>query len=233
MALTITEKYVLAVLETYGKASGLQREDQALCLASACVWEMMQEKSVTADKKGKLRISSPLPAALSYCSPVYKRLAKKPMKPERAALDYSFALTNRRLKHLAESTADDLIDKSVLVVEQKGSLWKVRLCYVDTAVIAKDIDAIKHMAKASAPEQTNLAILLLESGTAKKLLNKQELTVLKKAVKQVNSDFHAYVKKVKKIFWAVKAVIWAGIGVCGTLCLNLLHQLYKKRLPLQ
>ena len=57
-----------------------------------------------------------------------------------------------------------------------------------------------------------LAVLLLESGTAKKLLNKQELSALKKALKQMDSDFKTYIKKVKKRFQAGKAVILASIA---------------------
>ena len=214
MNLTTTEKYALTVLETYGKLTALQKQERALCLAASCIWDMLQAKSVTVDEKGKLRVSAPLPETLSYCGPVYKILAKKPMKPEKAALDCIH--TNKRIKTLVESITDNLIDKSVLVVEQQGSLLKTRMCHVDTTVIVEDITAIKHMDRAAAPDRTDLAVLLLESGTAKKLLNKQELSVLKKAARQVNSDFQTYVKKVTKKFRAVKAVIWASIGMSGT-----------------
>lgn len=214
MNLTTTEKYALTVLEVHGKLASLQKQERALCLAASCVWDMIQTKSVTTDKKGKLRVSAPLPEMLSYCGPVYERLTKKPMKPEKAALDYIH--TNKRIKTLVESIADNLIDKSVLVVEQQRSLQKAKQCHVDTTVIAQDIAAVKHIDRAAAPDQTNLAVLLLESGTAKKMLTKQELSVLKKAVKHVNSDFQTYIKKVKKMFSAAKAVIWACIGLSGS-----------------
>ncbi|MDE6642451.1 MAG: GPP34 family phosphoprotein [Acetatifactor sp.] len=214
MNMTTTEKYALTVLEAQGKLTALQKQEQALYLAASCVWEMMQAKSVTADKRGKLRVSSPLPETLSYCRPIYKRLAKKPMKPEKAALDYIY--TNKRIKSLVESIADDLIDKSVLVVEQQSSRRKTSLCHLDTTLIAEDIVAAKHMDRTAAPDQINLAILLLESGTAKKLMNKQEFSVLKKASGQVSTDFKTYVKKVSKRFRIAKAIIWASIGVSGT-----------------
>lgn len=214
MNLTTTEKYALAMLEAYGTLSALQKKERALYLAASCVWDMMQAKSVTADKKGKLRIYAPLPETLSYCSPVYERLTKKPMKPEKAALDY--ICTNKRIKTLVENFADDLIGKSVLVVEQQSSLRKAKLCHMDTTVIAEDISAVKHMDRAVTPDLTNLAILLLESGIAKKLLNKQELSALKMAIKQTGSDFQTYIKKVKKKFQTVEAIIWASIGVSGT-----------------
>lgn len=214
MILTTTEKYALAVLKAQGNLTALQKQERALYLAASCVWDMIQAKSVTADKKSKLRVSAPLPEPLSYCSPVYKMLTKKPMKPEKAALNY--IRTNKRIKALVESIADNLIDKSVLVVEQQRRLQKARLCHMDTTVIEEDIAAVKHMDRAATPDQANLAILLLESGTAKKLLNKQEFSVLKKAAKQVNSDFQTYVKKVKKKFRTVKALIWASIGVSGS-----------------
>lgn len=210
MNLTTTEKYALAVLEAKGKLTALKKQELALYLAASCVWDMMQAESITADKKGKLRISTPLPETLSYCRPIYERLAKKPMKPVKVPYDHIW--TKKRIKALVECIADDLIGKSVLVVEQQNSLLKSKLCHVDTNMITEDIAAIKHMSKTAAPEQTNLAVLLLESGTAKKLLNKQELSALKKAVKQTDSDFKTYIKKVKKRFQAGKTVILASIA---------------------
>ena len=82
MKLTSTETYALAVLEAQGRLSALQKRERALCLAAACVWDMIQAGAVTADEKGKLRISAPLPETISYCAPLYETLAKKPRKPE-------------------------------------------------------------------------------------------------------------------------------------------------------
>ena len=210
MNLTTTEKYALAVLEAKGKLTALKKQELALYLAASCVWDMFQAESVTADKKGKLRISAPLPETLSYCRPVYERLAKKPMKPEKVPYDRIW--TNKRIKALVESIADDLISQSVLVVEQQNSLLKSKLCHVDTTTITEDIIAIKHMDRTASPEQINLAILLLESGTAKKLLSKQELSVLKKAVKQTDNDFKTYIKKVTKLFRTNQAIILSSIA---------------------
>lgn len=212
MNLTTTEKYALAVLKAHGKLSALQKKERALYLAASCVWDMIQAGAVTVNKKGKLKVSSPLPELLSYCQPVYERLAKKSKKLEKAVLDYIY--TNKRIKALVESVADDLICKSVLVVEQKSSLLKSKLCHVDTAVVAEDIAAVGH--GAASTDEINLATLLLESGTAKKLLDKQELSALKIAVKQAGGDFQVYIKKVEKLFQAVTAVIWAYIGVSGS-----------------
>lgn len=210
MNLTTTEKYALAVLEVYDKLNALQKKERALCLAASCVWEMMQEKAVTADKKGKLRISTPLPETLSYCTSVYERLAKKPMTPEKAAFDHIW--TNKRIKTLVKNITDDLISKSVLVVEQQSSLRKTKLCHADTKMITEDIAAVKYMDSTAASEQINLAVLLLESQTAKKLLSKQDLSALKKAVKQTGGEFRTYVKKVKKMFQAVRTLLLASVA---------------------
>lgn len=214
MNLTTTEKYALAVLDVKGKLTALKKQEQALYLAASCVWDMMQAKSVTADKKGKLRIAAPLPETLSYCSPIYERLAKKHMKPEKVPYDRIW--TNKRIKTLVKNITDDLIGKSVLVVEQQSSRSKAKLCLVDTTMITEDIAAVKHMDSTATPEQTNLAVLLLESGTAKKLLNKQELSVLKKAVKKTDSDFRIYIKKVKKLFQTTKALLWTGVVISAS-----------------
>ncbi len=212
MNLTTTEKYALAVLEARGRLSALQREEQALYLAASCVWDMMQAGAVTADEKGRLRVSAPLPETISYCDPVYEWLVQKPMKQEKAALKYISALTNKRSKTLVERVADDLIDKSVLVVEQQG---KAKRCHVDPAAIAEDLEAMRDIEGAVTPDQLMLAELLLASKTAKKLLNKQELSILKKAVERASGGFHAYIGNVKKYFDTVNTIIWVCIGVCA------------------
>ena len=153
MNLTTTEKYALAVLEAKSKLTALKKRELALYLAASCVWDMIQAESVCADKKGKLRISAPLPETLSYCRPIYERLAKKPMKPTK--VPYDCIWMNKRIKTLLKSIADDLIGKSVLVVEQQNSL--------------------------------------LESGTAKKLLNKQELSDLKKTEFRKNREMRCFI----------------------------------------
>lgn len=213
MNLTTTEKYALMVLKAGGKLSALQREEQALYLAASCIWDMMQAEAVTVDKNGKLMISAPLPETLSYCGPIYERLvAKKPMKPEQAALKCIFGLTKKRIKALVKNVASDLIDKSVLVVEQKG---RVKRCHVDTAVIAEDLEAMRDMEGAVTPDQLMLAELLLNCGTAKKLLNKKELSSMKKVVKQASGRFQIYIRGVKKYFDTVNTIIWVCIGVCA------------------
>ncbi len=210
MNLTTTEKYALAVLESRGKLSVLQREEPALYLAASCVWDMMQAGAVTEDRNGKLRVSAPLPKTISYCGPVYEWLAKKPMKQEQAALKYISALTKKRIKALVESIANDLIDKSVLVVEQQG---RAKQCHVNTAVIAEDLEAMRDMAGAVTPDQLMLAELLLDSRTAKKLLNKQELSIMKEAVKQSSGSFHVYIGEVKKYYDTITTIILVCIVV--------------------
>ena len=210
MDLTTTEKYALAVLEAHGKLSALQRETLALYLAASCVWDMMQAGVVTEDGEGKLMVSAPLPETISYCGPVYEWLTKKPMKKEKAALKYISALTNKRIKALVKIIADDLIGKSVLVVEQQG---KAKRCHVDLTAIAEDLEAIRDMEGAVTPDQLMLAELLLDSKAAKKLLNKKELSSMKKAVKQANGSFHVYIGEVKKYYDTVTAIILVCIAV--------------------
>lgn len=205
MKLTTTEKYALAVLKTRGKLSSLQKGECGVCLAASCIWDLMETKTVETDKKGKLKITAPLPGTLIYCAPIYEMLEKKPMKPTKAVLKYMAALTDKRIRLLVKGMANDLIRKSALAVEQRGRLLKSTLCHVDTAAIADDLAVLKHMDESITPEQFMLAILLLKSGTAKKLLNKAELSNLKKAAKQDNGDFQPYVKKMVSAVESVKS----------------------------
>ena len=212
MNLTTTEKYALALLESYRNPSALQREEPALYLAASCIWDMMQAGVVTVDGNGKLSVSTPLPKTISYCGPVYEWLKKKPMKQEQAALKYISALTKERTKALVESITNDLIDKSVLVVERQG---RAKQCHVDNAVIAEDLEAMRDMAGVVTPDQLMLAELLLDSGAAKKLLNKQELSIMKEAVTQANGSFHVYIGEVKKYYDTITTIILACIVVCA------------------
>ena len=69
------------------------------------------------------------------------------------------------------------------------------------------------MEGAVTPDQLMLAELLLDSKTAKKLLNKKELSSMKKAVKQANGSFHVYIGEVKKYYDTVTTIILVCIAV--------------------
>lgn len=214
MDLTMTEKYVLTVLDAYGKLSALKKQEHALCLAVSCVWEMQQAGAVAPDKKDRLMVCAPLPAALSYCGPVYGWLAKNPRRPAKAAYRYSW--TPKRIKLLVKSVTNVLIEKSVLVLEQPNSQAKAGRCHVDSELIANDIAAIRQLDEAVTSEQLDLAALLLESGTAKKLLSKQERSALKKAVRSFDSAFKAYLQETMKVYWTAKTILWASIGTSAS-----------------
>lgn len=212
--LTTTEKYALAVLAAKGRLSALQNKDRAILLAASCIWDMLRAGCVSADKKGRLHVCAPLPEAIAYCGPVYERLAKKPAKPEKAA--YNCIWTSGRIKAMVKSLADDLIERSLLVAERQDSLPKAKLCHVDAAVLAEELAAWKQPERAAAPEHIDLAVLLLESGTAKKLLEKREYTALKKALKQTDSDFRAYVRGVKRLLSGVRTMLWTSAGISAS-----------------
>ena len=117
MNLTTTEKYALAVLEAKGKLDALQKQERGVCLVASCLWDMMEAEVLAPDSKGKLKVSAQLPELLAYCSPIYELLTKRPRKPEDYVIEYTEALTAKRIKCLVKSIADGLVGKSVLVVE--------------------------------------------------------------------------------------------------------------------
>lgn len=194
MKLTTTEKYALAALETNEKVSSLQKQERGICLIASCIWDMIEAEAIVPDTKGKLKVSTPLPEKIAYCSSIYELLAKKPRKPEDVVLEYTHTLTDKRMKALVESIVDGLARKSVLTVEEQDGLLGTKLCHVEQAVLADDMAAIKNLDGAVTPDQFMLAILLLKSGVAKKLLDREELSKLKKAANQDKGDFQSYVK---------------------------------------
>ncbi len=212
MKLTTTEKYALAALEANGKLSTLQKQEQGICLVGSCIWDMIKEKVIEPDTKGKLKVSSQLPETLAYCGSIYELLAKKPRKPEDVVLEYTAALTDKRIKALVKSIADSLIGKSVLVVEEPSGLLNAKLCHVDNEVLADDMAAVKNMDGSVTPDQFMLAVLLLKSGVANKLLNKEEVSSLKKAAKQDNGDFQPYVKNlIAVVETAISSAVVASV----------------------
>lgn len=194
MKLTTTEKYALAALETNEKMSSLQKQERGICLVASCIWDMIEAEAIVPDTKGKLKVSTPLPEKIAYCGSIYELLAKKSRKPEDVVLEYTHTLTDKRMKALVESIVDGLARKSVLTVEEQDGLLGTKLCHVEQAVLADDMAAIKNLDGAVSPDQFMLAILLLKSGVAKKLLDREELSKLKKAAKQDKGDFQPYVK---------------------------------------
>lgn len=193
MNLTTTEKYALAVLAAKGKSDALQKQERGVCLVASCLWDMMEAEVIAPDTKGRLNVSAQLPESLAYCGPVYELLAKRPRKPEDIVMEYTASLTDKRIKALVKSIEDGLIGKSVLVMEECSSLLGVKPCRVDNTVLTEDMTAVKSMDGSVSPDQFMFAILLLKSGVANKLLNKEEMSRLKKAVKQNGSDFQPHV----------------------------------------
>lgn len=207
MNLTTTEKYALAVFEAKGKLSSLQKQERGICLVASCIWDLIEAEAVAPNEKGKLKVASVLPETLFYCTSVYEMLAKKPMKPEDAVYEYTFTLTEKRIRSLVDRIADGLIEKSVLVVEEQGGPVKTKLCHVDPVALADDMAALKNMDGTVTPDQFMLAILLLESGIAKKLLSREETASLKKAVKENKGDFEPYVKNmIASVYSCIAAV---------------------------
>lgn len=194
MKLTTTEKYALAALESNEKMSSLQKQERGICLVASCIWDMIEAEVIVPDTKGKLKVSTPLPEKITYCSSIYELLAKKPRKPEDVVLEYTHTLTDKRMKALVESIVNGLAGKSALTVEEQDGLLSTKLCHVEQEVLADDMAAIKNLDGAVTPDQFMLAILLLKSGVAKKLLDREELSKLKKVAKQDRGDFQPYVK---------------------------------------
>lgn len=210
MNLTTTEKYALAAFEANEKMSSIQKKERGICLVASCIWDMVEAEVIVPDTKGKLKVSAPLPETLSYCGSVYEFLAKKPRKPEDVVLEYTHTLTDKRMKSLTEKLVNELAGKALLTVEEQDGLLGTKLCHVDNSVLATDMAAIKNLNDAISPEQFMLAILLLKSGVAKKLLDREQLSQLKKAASQDKGDFQPYVKNMIAM---TEAMISSSIAV--------------------
>ncbi len=210
MNLTTTEKYALAAFEANEKMSSIQKQERGICLVASCIWDMVEAEVIVPDTKGKLKVSAPLPETLSYCGSVYEFLAKKPRKPEDVVLEYTHTLTDKRMKSLTEKLVNELAGKALLTVEEQDGLLGTKLCHVDNSVLATDMAAIKNLNDAISPEQFMLAILLLKSGVAKKLLDREQLSQLKKAASQDKGDFQPYVKNMIAM---TEAMISSSIAV--------------------
>lgn len=210
MKLTTTEKYALAAFESNEKMSSIQKQERGICLVASCIWDMVAAEVIVPDTKGRLKVSAPLPETLSYCGSIYELLAKKARKPEDVVLEYTHTLTDKRMKSLTESIVNGLAGKAVLTVEEQGGLLSTKMCRVDNAVLAADIAAIKNLDETITPDQFMLAILLLKSGVAKDLLNREQLSKLKKAARQDKGDFQPYVKNMIAM---TEAMISSSIAV--------------------
>lgn len=194
MNLTTTEKYALVAFESNGKLSDIQKHERGICLVASCLWDMIKAEVIAPDTNGKMNITTPLPEELVYCKSVYEFLAKKPRKSEDVVLEYTYTFSDKRIKVLVENLVNDLAEKSALVVEKSRNLRNQKYVYVDKTLLADDIDAVKSMGESITSNQYMLAILLLKSGVAKRLLSKEELSNLKKSVKRDNRDFQPYIK---------------------------------------
>lgn len=211
MNLTTTEKYALAVFEAKGKMADLQKDERGICLVASCLWDMIGAGVVAPDEKGRLKVTAALPETLDYCNAIYEMLGKKPVKPEKVVQDYMGALTDKRIRSLVESIAEGLARKGALTLKEQGGLHKTMLCHVNTAVLMDDMAALKNMDGTMTPDQLMMAVLLLKSGVAKKLMSKEEITNLKEAAKRDDSGFQPYVKNMITVVETAISSSIAGI----------------------
>lgn len=186
MSLSTTQKYVLAVLSPENKLSVLKKGNSGICLVVSCIWDMLFAKVAVLNEKGKMEIISGLPIDLEYCRPIYDELVSKANKPpKKIILSYTTALTDKRMLGLAEAVVLQLSNQGYLTAIGTSGLsgqkvWKPKENLLESIFSA--LKELSSLGERSVENNLMLAILLLESGLAKKLFRQSDIKELKENV---------------------------------------------------
>lgn len=195
MSLSTTQKFVLASLSPENKLSVLKKGNSSICLVASCIWDMLVEKVVVLNDKGQMTITGGLPDNLEYCRPIYDELTSKSNKlPKQIILSYTTALSDKRILNLTEGIVLQLAKQGYLTAVEIPGLFGHKIWKPEENNIT-DLMQIANSEELLDESDSMFAILVLESGLAKKLFSPAEIKVLKKNVAcRDTSNFQPYLK---------------------------------------
>lgn len=191
MSLSITQKYALVALSPENKISSLKKQNNGICLVASCLWEMIAAKVVVLNEKEQMEVTSGLPEDLEYCRPIYDELVSKvAQKPGKIILNYTTSLTDKRLLRLVDCIISPLNKQGYITATEATGLFGEKIWKVKEDMLKNDLVALRELLVPDGvvtEDDLMLAILMVESGLAKKSFNKDEVKKIKSNVKKRDS----------------------------------------------
>lgn len=188
--LSLTQKYLLCVLNNKGKISSFEIE-KVMCIAASGVVELLLDEIVSLKEK-KLFTEKPLPAGKSFLAPLYDYIEKKqPVKFERVIENYSITFTDKNINELIKSIGDSLALAGCVQKERDGFIVSKDVYIPDK----KAVDAVIQNIRAELLEDGELSedivaltSLLNKSGNLTKYFSAYEKKDLKRRLKEIKES---------------------------------------------
>lgn len=126
--LSLTQKYLLCVLNSKGRISSFDF-DKIMCMAASGVVELLLDDIVELDNK-KLSVRRALPSEKDFLRSIYRYIEKKqPVKFEKVVENYSITFTDKNSSELISCIGDSLVQAGC-VTKKKGGFFDGKDLYL-------------------------------------------------------------------------------------------------------
>ena len=117
-----------------------------VCLVAAALLELQLEGCVTVDKK-YITVTAPLPGEKAHLQPLYDYLkGDKPMRTEKLLEEYTYSITDARLKELMAAIGDSLWAGALWSRLQSGLLGRKHARLLDRAELLEEGEVTEDVA---------------------------------------------------------------------------------------
>lgn len=197
--LSISQSYLICVLNENGKLPALNTEIPVCLLAGALI-DLLFSKSIVLEEDKKLYIADELSEEMQYLKSLYTFISEsKPMKADKLASEYVFTFSDQRLKLLLKDVGSSLAELNY-VTAKNGGLFGKTLCFIsDPQIVDYVIQNIRTELLKNGSMSDNiisLVSLMDKSNQIKRYFSAYEKDQLKTHLKEIkNSDSHKLVKE--------------------------------------
>lgn len=193
--LTITQEYMICVLNEKGKMSEMLGVEKIVCFVASGLLEMKLEGCIAMEKK-KVCVISDLPEKLAHLKPLYDYINRyESVKIEKIIEEYTYTFTDKRFYELVDSVGKSLAEINMAEEIEKGILGK-RKYYIPTKdAVHYVIDMIRSelLEEGEITEDIVLLTILLAKGKIiKKYFSEYEQKEMKLRLKEIlnSADGH-------------------------------------------
>lgn len=184
---SISQEYLLLVLDKNGYIPPMRREESNAGLTTACFMDLLLNEIITVDKK-RITVACDLPQELAHLTPIYAYLKEKTRSVSRMMTDYAAGI---RMKPLITEIGESLAAEG-MVSKGEGGLFGTKVIYLSEKDSKEELlDQMKSAAvdksKITAHD-TVLIFLLQKTKNLKQYFSKYEQEQWKAVLKAIKKD---------------------------------------------
>lgn len=200
--LSLTEEYVLCILNEKESKSILCSKEYAVCIIATSIWELISYKAVKLTNDKNLVINVNFDGTKGYLKYIYDDIKlKESIKVTELVEDYIFNGSNSNLKNIVKSLVEDLVKNNSIKIEKKEGLFKEKEVYIgNVSVINNIIKQIREdilESKNVSAETMILATMLFWSKAHKEYFSKYEAKQIKETVKKIKeTEEYLFIKEI-------------------------------------